>query len=660
MRSLFNNWINVGEKAKERFTIYGFPGLLLILLIILTAFRIHGASIARFNFVFFGEDHRDVNLLFGEPRPIRSDEYMLETPLILAQAQAGFATENPLFMSGQSLITIDVPVKNWVTLFRPQHWGFFILPIEQAYALKWWLIPFVLMIVTYYLFLKITKNNIFLSVLFSLSLFFSPFFQWWYSVSPHEVVTFGLMSLIFAIRLFDARRSVDYLITGLLLVFSVLCFAFALYPPWQITVFWFVFLYFLAFLLTRIKQLNRLQVRNISITIFLSLLVVGAAVFIFYQDNRDVIQAIQNSVYPGNRISAGGGLTIYKTLGGMFNIHLLDQKTTALFLGNQSEASSFFFISFFLLPVYVFLLYRSLIKKPVNWYVLFGLIYTIIIVAWGFGFLPESIGALLLLDRVLGIRVLIGLGVVNHFALVYFLTLNCGYERVSSRRKSFEVILYSIGVVILMYFLGLDLMNKDSQYLRNTAEVILVAIETGLLVLLILLGKKEIFAIGFFVISLGSTLTVNPLYRGLSPIIESDFSEELELSSNSEQGGNWVFYESGILENYLSANGKRALNGTYVVPNNDFWKQFDPDDQNQDIYNRYAHVFVTSIEDKEEIVFVQESPDLFTLHVNPCNRVLDQNDVNNFVFREPQNFDCLEFRSIVDYPEMPLYIYNRK
>src|SRR5437588_7576603 len=61
-----------------------------LLFILLTVFAIHGSSVAAY-YTFLGVDSsNDPNVLYGQVRPIRSDEFLVNTPLAIAEERVGF------------------------------------------------------------------------------------------------------------------------------------------------------------------------------------------------------------------------------------------------------------------------------------------------------------------------------------------------------------------------------------------------------------------------------------------------------------------------------------------------------------------------------------------------------------------------------------------
>jgi hypothetical protein len=129
---------------------YIFPFILLIVLITFTAAKVNGSSIGYFNTVLFKDQQKNNGLIVGHPQPIRSDELETNTPLTVAQTKAGFPLINKNIGNGQDMAVVsDVPYKSWSELFIPQNWSFFVLPVDYAFAFKWWFIGFFMMLCCY-------------------------------------------------------------------------------------------------------------------------------------------------------------------------------------------------------------------------------------------------------------------------------------------------------------------------------------------------------------------------------------------------------------------------------------------------------------------------------------------------------------------------------
>ena len=114
------------------------PLTLLALLATLVALRLHGFSISAWHQVIDGSAPAEV--LLGEPRPIRSDDWKVQLPLAFAQgaSEPRFPRVNERIGFGQSaLLPIELPVADGLVVFHPTLWGFF-LGDDVGMSWLWW------------------------------------------------------------------------------------------------------------------------------------------------------------------------------------------------------------------------------------------------------------------------------------------------------------------------------------------------------------------------------------------------------------------------------------------------------------------------------------------------------------------------------------------
>src|SRR5579871_4522235 len=157
-----------------------FPLMLLVPLILLTVFKISGTSEGIYQQYIYGNS-RDANLLFGHPQPIRSDEWMYTTQLTIAQSQAGYPRINKNLGRGKDMSLIgDVPYKDWSSIFKPENLAFFAIPLANAFAFKWWLLLYLLIVSCYFFTLRLFNGRKLFAALFGLAIGFTPFIFWWY------------------------------------------------------------------------------------------------------------------------------------------------------------------------------------------------------------------------------------------------------------------------------------------------------------------------------------------------------------------------------------------------------------------------------------------------------------------------------------------------
>jgi hypothetical protein len=172
----------------------------------LTALGIHGSSVSMWSIVFQEEKTTEA-LLYSQPRKLRSDEWLVCTPSILAQArhQPPFPIENPILGAGRSPMLMNLPTKHYSTIFRPQLWGYFLFDVEHGFAWNWNAKIFGLTAAMFLLIRRLTGGSFWLAFFGSIWVYASSYTQWWFSCPPMlpEMLASWALAIWCTIRLFD-------------------------------------------------------------------------------------------------------------------------------------------------------------------------------------------------------------------------------------------------------------------------------------------------------------------------------------------------------------------------------------------------------------------------------------------------------------------------
>jgi hypothetical protein len=206
--------------------------LLLIAGIVLTALRIHGSSVVRWS-VILNEESTAQSLLYGLPRDVRSDEWLVWTPSLLAQANhiPPFPVENPVLGAGRSPMLLNLPTRHYSTLFRPQLWGYFLFDVEHGFAWNWNLKVFGLLAAMFLLIRKLADGDFWIALLGSLWVFCSSYMQWWFSCPPMlpEMLASWALALWCAMHLLETPPWPRAAVLSLGLVVTTINFALSMY-----------------------------------------------------------------------------------------------------------------------------------------------------------------------------------------------------------------------------------------------------------------------------------------------------------------------------------------------------------------------------------------------------------------------------------------------
>lgn len=635
-----------------------FPTMLLIILALLTLFRITGSSVGVYHQILYGEQ-KDSALLAGTPRPIRSDEWGVATPATLSQVTEELPVFNQTVGNGQDMtITLDVPYVGWGSLFKPHNWSFFVMPAEYAFAFKWWVMGVMLMLASYFFVLSIHPRRYLHASLLSTILFLSPFIQWWYQAVTLLPIAFGLAATALVLWLLKENLSRNRrILLSSILSYVLACFAFVFYIPFLAPVALVCGAFLIGHyveLLSRapLKKALILRLRWIAMPIVVAATLLGA----FLYERYATINAISDTVYPGGRIEATGGYYPLQLLAGYYNIQLQDNTKAAAYYLNQSEASSFILISLFLAPLLIYF-WRK--ERRIDWRVAGLLAMLFLFMLRLFVPLMEPLFNALQFNRIPHNRLIIGIGIINFFLLVI------AAEKLANMRRALPqyLVWISAGLAfIIVATVGLILKTSYDGYLESIPKIVLISFAVSLTIWLILKKYLVIGALTLALLSFVSVSSVNPLYRGLGVLHESRLVNTIQ--SIGDKNGGWVVGDhAAFIEMVPAASGVRSLSGVYAYPQLEIWKPLGTSPQAKDIYNRYAHVFF-SIEPVSTAVSPQQAYldppalDAFRVHADACSPLLKTHKVSYVLVTTELASPCLTKLADVPYPEITFHIYK--
>src|SRR4030042_4648096 len=198
---------------------------------ILVFFRVNYSSIGKWEKAAPGKNEKDESVLLGTPRGIRSDEWNVVTPFMLAQANhvPSFPAENENLGAGKVPLLMSLPAKHFSTFFRPQNWGFFLFDLERGYSFYWNAKAFGLFLSFFFLLMLLTRNSFWSSFFGSLWLFFSSFIQWWFSAPPMPPEMIASAALAFIALIYLLFSSKKWLVPPAALVLLAASVNFALF-----------------------------------------------------------------------------------------------------------------------------------------------------------------------------------------------------------------------------------------------------------------------------------------------------------------------------------------------------------------------------------------------------------------------------------------------
>ena len=494
---------------------------------------------------------RNDDTVIGSPRPIRSDEWLVQTPFYLSQVKTGNHFINKSYQdSGQNMM-LAYNVSSWhiSTIGKPFNWGFLFLGASRGLSWYWSFKIIALMLLSYEFAMILTSKRKLLSVVSSLWITFTPTVQWWFMQHLGDVVFFSLLIMVSIYHYFNSEKKVFKIMMAINLIIALIGFPLIIYPAFQVP-FAYVIMAFTAiqiFKALRNKKVKLFDVIVIALTLFVSLMI---DVLTIYQ-SWDAISATLHTVYPGKRISVGGEYTWKNLSDFLFNI-FLPFKTPQV--SNQVELSSSFNFLLYMLMFY------SIVGIP-----------TILAKLTLFSYVPFS-------------RSWQSMSVIAVFASVWFISFI--WDRLE-RIKLTKILPSLLFVTILYLYRGLtDDIYKN--YLGRFTTISFIVIMLVAFICILYRKNRIFYSIMLVIVTIGG-LTVNPVTHGIGVIENKLLSHEVESIVEKNPNAVWMS-DSTNLYHFVQMFGAKGIDGVRFYPDKQLMTKIDKQNQYEEVWNRYAHL----------------------------------------------------------------------
>jgi hypothetical protein len=602
----------------------GTQGLLLLwaLFALLVGSGVHGSSIGA-NLPEWAPEAEDIHTLMPvaellksdtvdlsdalqlNDRGIRSDEWLVSTPWALAQLshKPRFPVINTNIGMGQNmLLVIDAPVLHIATLARPSTWGYFFLGPTRGLAWHWWSQPFACFTALYLLLELVLSGKRALAAFGAFWYCASAYVILWSNV-PGKVVFFPVLGCLATYRLLTAETRRAALVWGVLLGLAVPGFVMAIYPPWQVSVALFSLVVFVGlFLRDKLFRYLRRPSRNLLLGFGTALGLAGLVTGSFVISALPAIRIVNQTVYPGRRISTGGDFVYSDLFRGAYNL-LSNVSVDHPDLINQSEAASFYHL--FPLVLLGLLLLPRLRKRfdVLGWLLVAQVVCVVLYMLVG---VPEWFAKATLLKYVYATRADIALGLGSTFLCAYALSRMDGErtETVSSWETG-RWLLGSLAIFLLFYHHGLLLAARTEGVIPRSI-VLLISLLLALLAYLFYSGRALAFAGAFSALLVVTSFWFNPLAGSLNAAYDTPLAQEIRRLSahgKNERPPLWLSFGSIQLGVLIYVLGGRSLTGVHFTPELALWRSLDPSGRYEHVYNRYARLSLSLSHDPERVKF---------------------------------------------------------
>lgn len=595
-------------------------------------------------------------VLLGQSRSIRTDEWTVQTPFYASQTVNKFAVNNLSLGAENVTLAAAVPVKGIYGYSQPRFWGFYLMGLEKGFSWLYSWRVFGLLLAGFALFSILTKGEFWLSLTGSVWIALSPFMQWWFGTNLPDM-TIGFAGGVTSLYLLLCATSLGTIvISSVVLFFSGISFITALYPGFLLPLF-----YLAIFLIVGLFFRDRLDRSFINKwwykTLFL-IMAIGGILWIiaFWFNQASVpISLIQNSVYPGKKISLGGDMSIPKLFLGVFSPFLqMDQFPLAL--GNVCEAANFLL----LFPLaWIVMLRRYQRTQQFDPLALAISCYIFIMLIWMFVGFPEWLAKITKMGMSPPQRSLLGLGLASILLTVYIFV-----TRVSDPNPLFvdtknvnKVGIFSVSLVATT-FIALWLRSYFPDYVTGERVEILAPVLALWFSAFFIGTRKWLIAITMMLVLPG--IAVNPLAHGMSSLKNSELSSAL---MEDKQLGElkWLVIGSYSHPQYFKANGAAVWNGVRFISDPHEMRALDPTGRYKDIWNRYSHFGISPLPLGAPAEFELTQQDVVMMKVDLCSDAVSSLGINRFAFAtkpELNQISCLE--PIRYAPVAGTWLYKKK
>ena len=622
-----------------------FPLAVILCVVVLTTLQLSGSSLALYE-TSSGKSNDTAGVLLGEPRPVRSDEWLVRTPWLFNQIENDLPSESVGGMGRHDLALVgDIPVKSLDLLVKPHQIPSIFLGPSESLAAEWWIWHALMLTGMYSLVLLLTRK-VGISIFVSLLLVASPSTQWWAGPGTFTTVGYGTLAASLLLRSLESESSKKRFGLTVLAGWLAACFVCTLYVPWVITTTLVVGAICATNIIVGLIRTDDIRTELKSTLLSLGLFVFTASAFVgfFVWRHLDAIAIINSTVYPGERTSeSGGDVNIATLFGAPLDYFSWRPVITAVNKTNQSENSSgILFIVPLIVAVFGMVFSRRKILQDKNVIVLLATLFVgSALLTWALLPIPTNLGRLLLLDRVPPERVLPALTFAGLIALGQYLSLEIRPELLKEK----AVALSAAVVFVITCVLATREYRVENAHIDHRTASALVALVAGSLLSLLWKFRK----VGIVILTLFSSvqfLAVNPIQRGVSPLLHNPIATSAkEISESIGKNSGWILIAGDVfVRGSLEATGVSLTSGVSRYPDYNYWKVLDPELKYEDSWNRYGHIFIAPGPKGSLPTITSPQGDVIQVVLDPCDNRLSKLNTKIVV---TQNFEISECGSIL-------------
>ncbi len=622
----------------------------------LTLTKLNGSSVGVWDQILPSGNVANRTVLSGQPRMIRMDEWAILTPFITSQATKGFPLKN-FTTGGENSTLTGLPTKHLIMLVKPNFWGFFVLDTERAYAFWWNFKIFGVLLSVMMLLMVLTQSNFWLSLFGAVWILLSSGTQWWFSVSVPDMITSGCIMFTATCYFLYSTKTRTIIIAAVVATISLLWYVILLYPPYQVPLGYFLLLCLIGFIVRNPDWMRMKAGLPTKIASAIGAIVAMALIgYLVYNDLKDTITVLSNTVYPGKRSESGGTGFVGHWFSEFYYTWVSEKQLPAKWL-NICEFSHYMnFVPVVILGSVATFIYN----RKVDFLMLSLSLLSIFLLVWILVGFPEFLAKLTLLNTSPTRRTQVPFGIAS----VLFTVLYVDYASKSRQIDNKLVSAILIAILAVGSYLLSETMQENSGNMFTMNQLILSSllfvITNGLLLFSVSWRYKFVAFAALVTFYYLPNVKVNPINRGLTAMTENTLFSTVKNIGQNEPDARWVVMGDRFLSYLIAGTGVDLLSGVKGIPDFKTMRVLDPLGKRDSIYNRYAHtVYYSYVNGRDTVVFNSSFEDGYTVGMDACSPKLKTLNVKYFVFdREPQAVEVRCLRLVQTVGSIRIYRTN--
>jgi len=635
---------------------FWFPVCILLALCLLSALKLSGSSLPAYSSSGRVDERAIVS---GDPRLIRSDEWLAWSPMKIGRVQNGFASHQSYGMGSADLSNSwrpQLPSRSLGgAIFAPFNLPLVLLPLGQGFAMAWWM-PFAACLLGVYAWLRALRVDKGIALAAAVLATSAPAGAWWsgWLCQTIGAATIPAAVLVGAVRLWPHRR-------GWAAAVAVAAAVAAAnlpwwYAPWSIPVAMFVAVVTACWgLADRDRRQAFFPVAAVAGVVF------GVEQLAYYVHERSYYVALQNTAYPGRRRDEGGGITIAQVFSSLFPFQLAGDPGKAITRTNLSEISMSWTV-FFPFTATVAALGRRAIRRSNEWLMLTGAaVIGAVLTSWCFVQWPSRLGRLTGLTLVPPFRMapLIGFFWLMTFALLF---------GTRQRRQALAGELGRVGIaiaVVVTVFIAAWAGNDFRDAYLPAISSLRIWLTVGIIGILfaLLWTRARVVALWIAVtLSVVSGILVNPLIEGTGALEDSRAARVVQRIDERQvepRGGTWAA-DNTFVNGLLNGQGVNSLSSFNDPVDADGWRVLDPRGRYESAWNRFAYIVFSWNSSLRRPLIRSTSADVVVVEIDPCDRRLGRLELRRVVSSTPLEASCLTEQARFRWQGSQYRIYARR